>query len=234
MALENLFVTGSAAIDSLSVSKSIGVGTDLIVQQILDGQNNLVASSFDTLSAPLSIQSAGLQPVSIMAGKILIDTNGNVQIDGNLAVTGTITTSGINLKENENGKVLSLVDSQNFEQGYLSASGSAKLKDISTDQIKITADQSATSSSTLQGNAYETSATAGKAKIAEGTSDVIIRNPKVKSDSLVFITPLTSTGNYTLYVKSQTDGEFSVGFNNITETEVSFNWWIVDVVASTR
>ena len=234
LALENLFVTGSAAIDSLSVSKSIGVGTDLIVQQILDGQNNLVASSFDTLSAPLSIQSAGLQPVSIMAGKILIDTNGNVQIDGNLAVTGTITTSGINLKENENGKVLSLVDSQNFEQGYLSASGSAKLKDISTDQIKITADQSATSSSTLQGNAYETSATAGKAKIAEGTSDVIIRNPKVKSDSLVFITPLTSTGNYTLYVKSQTDGEFSVGFNNITETEVSFNWWIVDVVASTR
>jgi len=80
----DLYVTGQAAINSLSVTTSITLGSDLVIGQ--DG------NTINSLSAPLQIQSLAMAPIQIMAGLVTIDTHGNVQIAGDLVVAGKITT----------------------------------------------------------------------------------------------------------------------------------------------
>ena len=68
LALESLYVTDIAAIDSLSVSNSMTLGNDLVFQTSLE-EGQILANTIDTLSAPLQIQSLALAPLEIMAGK---------------------------------------------------------------------------------------------------------------------------------------------------------------------
>ena len=126
------------------------------------------------------------------------------------------------------GNLLSVVNSLDEEVAAISATGSAEFRDITADEFAVRDDPSATESATLAGNIFETNATAGTAKIPEGSQEITIKNPKVKTGSLVFITP-TSPTNLTLYVKEQANGEILVGFDSPTESDVSFNWWIVQV-----
>ncbi len=76
----DLFVTGQAAINSLSVSESLSLGTDMVIQ----------TTGINTLTSPLSLQSLALAPLEIMAGKIRIETNGDMTINANLYVAGKI------------------------------------------------------------------------------------------------------------------------------------------------
>jgi len=94
LVLENLFVTGTAAIDTLSLSQSLTVGNDLVISSVVAGEQ-LTVNSIDTLAAPLAIQSSANQPLYIMAGKMIIDTNGDVTIEGNLFVAGRIESSSV-------------------------------------------------------------------------------------------------------------------------------------------
>ena len=88
---ENLYVTGQAAISSLSISNSLSLGTDFIIQSS--------DSSLNTLSAPLKLQSLAMAPVEIMAGKFRIETNGNVAINADLFVSGKIEAESLKTKE---------------------------------------------------------------------------------------------------------------------------------------
>ncbi|KKT21970.1 MAG: FG-GAP repeat protein, partial [Parcubacteria group bacterium GW2011_GWB1_43_8b] len=241
-ALENLYVTGTAAINSLSVTENLVLGPDLVISSTVNQLNSLTVNSIDTLSAPLSIQPSASQPLFLMAGLVQIDTQGNVQIAGNLAVGGTIESSGLTLKstsevENSNtsevssgfGKLLSLVDEGGGEVASISASGSAEFKALTTDTLAVREDPEATSSATFTGIVYSTNSSAGQARIPSGSSEVVIRNPNVKVGSLVFVTPTSATSNFVLYVKEQVDGEILVGMDSSASADISFNWWIVQV-----
>ncbi len=92
----DLYVTNQAAVYSLSVSSSLAVGGDLVIQSL--------DSSVNTLVSPLKIQSLALAPVEIMGGLIKIDTLGNAEIEGNLAVKGALSTSGIIITGDTAGK----------------------------------------------------------------------------------------------------------------------------------
>ena len=78
--LENLFVSQTAVADNLSATTSLAVGSDFFIQN----------TAIDTLQAPLQLQSLALAPIELMAGKVRIDTEGNVMITGNLYVAGKI------------------------------------------------------------------------------------------------------------------------------------------------
>jgi hypothetical protein len=229
ISLKNLYATEGIASSSLSVTNSVTIGSDMVIQKLTDASGNVFANSIETVDYPLVIQGAAMQPISLMAGKILIDTEGNVQIQGNLAVTGSITTSSLNLKQKDDGNVLSFVDTNNEVSGFITASGSAQLKDIKADQIKLAKDLNATSSATLAGYVIEDNASAGKGKIIAGTAEVKIKNSKVNSNSLIYITPTSPTQGYNLYIKSQDNGEFIVGFENPINSDITFNWWIVEL-----
>ncbi|MBI2066174.1 hypothetical protein HYT60_01565, partial [Candidatus Woesebacteria bacterium] len=96
LAVSNLYVTEQAALNALSVSSSLAVGVDMVLQ----------SNSIDSLSAPLSIQSLAMAPVEIMAGKVRIDTDGSVTISGNLTVAGQIESGALKTKELTTDKLI--------------------------------------------------------------------------------------------------------------------------------
>jgi len=250
LALNNLYVTETAAMNSLSLSQSLTIGPDLIIQSQMTDDQSLTINSIDTLSAPLKLQSLALAPLEIMAGKVRIDTDGNMQITGNLYVGGQIEASGLTLRESEQenggpaspaggfGKLLNLLDAEGNEIASIDASGSGQFKTVSTDKLIIAGSEATTSATLLTGLVTETNATAGKAMIPAGSREITIKNPRVTDYSLIYVTPTSSTLNNVLYVKSKNScteetqeckPNFVVGFNQALEVDVEFNWWIIDV-----
>jgi hypothetical protein len=214
----DLYVTNQAAVNSLSVTKTITVGSDLVLgseSKMIDGKLQ-IENTLDSLSAPLKIQSLAMAPVEIMAGLVTIDTHGNVNIAGDLVVAGRIKSSGLTIQDQGGAQV-----------AQVNASGSASFQDLAISGLAIASDSSASDSAVVNG-VITTNATAGKAIIPAGVSEITIKNPKVSDYTLVYITPTSSTLNNVLYVKSKEAGQFVVGFTDPISADVSFNWWIIE------
>ena len=238
LAISNLYVTNQAAINSLSVSNTLSIGTDLVFQSTINNQQ-LTMNSIDTLTSPLKIQSLAMAPIEMMAGLIKIDTLGNVFISGNLAVGGRVNSSGLTLKDNQQSTIsneqfatssalLTLQNSNGNSVATVDASGSAMFNSISTQGLTIAGAVEATNSAIVDG-VITTNATAGSGVIPAGLGEITIKNTSVTDYTLVYVTPTSSTNNYVLYVKSKAPGEFVVGFTNPIDIDVNFNWWIVKV-----
>ena len=233
LVLGQLYVTGQAAINALSVSFSLTVGSDFVVQSLTD-ESGIITNSLDTLTAPLKLQSLAMAPLEIMAGKVRIDTEGNVEIAGNLYVAGQIESSGLTLKDNESennssfGNLLSLVDTEGIEVASIDASGAAQFASVATNKLIIASSDLDPAEPNVDGE-IEANATAGSAVIPAGMTEIKINNSNIGDYTLVYVTPTSSTINNVLYVKSKQDGSFTVGFNNPLSIDVNFNWWVIDV-----
>jgi len=207
----NLYVTEQAAVNSLSVTSAISVGNSLFIQSSQDTSGEFI-NSIDSLASPLRLQTLALAPIEFMAGKVSIDTSGNMKIEGDLSVTGKVVSSSL-------------------------SSDSAEFSDLTTKRVAVTTD-TATGSYDIYGNyIIESLTSAGKGLIPAGLTEVTIKNINTKANALIYVTPTTSTGNNVLYVKVQDGCEeatgacqpmFIVGFDQITTSDVEFNWWIVD------
>ena len=82
-----------------------------------------------------------------------------------------------------------------------------------------------------------TDKTSGRAQLKSGETHIVIRSSKITRNSQIFVTPLGSTNNQVLYIKSQVandpttqdvEGLFVVGFDRPAISDVMFNWWIVN------
>ncbi len=209
LATSDLYVTDQAAINSLSVTHAIAIGSDLAI--------NSVDNSINTIANPLSIQSLALAPVEIMDGKVKIDTNGNVTILGDLYVAGNIKTKGIQVQ-----------DSSSQDVATIDASGSAQFNNLSATGLTIAGAAEATESGVISGD-ITTNSTVGKGIIPSGSTEITIHNPKINDYTLVYVTPTSTTNNSVLYVKSKSAGFFTVGFTDPLDPAIdaNFNWWIV-------
>ena len=171
-----LFVTGQSVMSNLFISDS------------------LTADTLNSLDSPLAIQSLALNPLEIMAGKIKIDTDGNVYFSGNVEIAGDLIVSNI------------VVASNSAVSGESEPTPEALNNEITTNSI------------------------AGKAILPAGQLEIKINNSKLKVDSLIYVTPVSSTENKVLYVKSKDVGKFTIGFNEPPlDTDVEFNWWIIEL-----
>jgi hypothetical protein len=225
LAVTDLYVTNQAAVNSLSVTNSLTLGSDLILGS--------AGNNIDTLSAPLKIQSLAMAPLEIMAGLVTIDTKGNVNIAGDLFVAGRIKSSGLTLTDtqpsaSDSASLLTLQNSTGNTVSTVNASGSAQFLSVSTPQLVI-AGADATQSGTVVNGVITTNSTVGQAVIPANTTQITIKNPKVTDYTLVYVTPTSSTQNNVLYIKSKQAGQFDVGFATPVNTDVSFNWWIIQV-----
>lgn len=230
IAVGSLYVTDQAAINSLSLTKSLSLGSDLVIASQLS-DNQITVNSIDTLSAPLQIQSLALAPLEMMAGKVRIETNGNMIITGDLFVAGRIESTGLTLNQPTGttfGDLLSVKDVLGNSVASIDSSGSAKFNQLTTNDLIIAGSQEVTEAALINGE-ITTNATAGKAVIPTGVSEIIINNPKVTDYTLVYVTPTSPTQNNVLYVKSKESGQFTVGFDNPLSTDVSFNWWVIQI-----
>ena len=225
LAVSDLYVTNQAAVNSLSVTNSLTLGSDLVLGS--------AGNNIDTLSAPLKLQSLAMAPLEIMAGLVTIDTKGNVNIAGDLFVAGRIKSSGLTLTDTQpsatdSASLLTLQNSTGNTVSTVNASGSAEFSSVSTPQLVI-AGADATESGTIVNGVITTNSTVGQAVIPANTTEITIKNPKVTDYTLVYVTPTSSTQNNVLYVKSKQVGQFVVGFATPVDTDVSFNWWIIQV-----
>ncbi len=236
------------------VSESLGIGQNLLIgngTQISDGIFNYV-NPVDPSATLLSIQPSGKGTLSLMAGLMTLSEDGNVKITGNLEVTGDLKVKNTLLTNllksddltkalqvqvagvsTESGEVVNsrfeITNELNTPVATISAQGKATFADgISVGSDDLSASTSAT---------VTTNKTSGKATIKQLTTELTIKSTALTPNSLIYVTPLGSTGNKVLYVKAQTaddpltlanEASFVVGFDSMTITDVSFNWWIVN------
>ena len=73
-----------------------------------------------------------------------------------------------------------------------------------------------------------TNATAGKAIIPNGSTELTINSPHVDAASLIYVTPTGDPQNQVLYVKAKAVGQwFTVAINQPLDHALEFNWWII-------
>ncbi len=210
--------------------------------------NNLLTTSLSTppSQSTLNLQPSGQGTINLLAGLMILDSTGNITINGDLTVTGQLyaqsittdqaTISGtLNLTANQStgfGKLLAIYDEQGQEVGSISASGSANFQDVAIQQLIIA---SAKSNTDLASSTATTSsnATIGIATLPAGQTQVHIDNPNIDNSTLVYLTPISDTQNQVLYVLNKasttnsTLGYFTVAINQSIPTDISFNYWLI-------
>ena len=193
-----------------------------------------------------------------MAGLLILDENGTATVNGNFIVEEDATIKGTLfadvLRSTELGNPLQvqvagisdtnevkksrfeIIDELGSPVATISASGKAEFAgglSVGTENLG-TANTENTDGADRP--VLSSSKTSGKATIPSGTKEITIRSGKIGKDSLVYVTPVGSTNNKVLYVKSQQEenssedrkGEFVVGFDEALDTDVQLNWWIVN------
>jgi len=239
---QNLSVIGTSTLGATSIAGSLMVDATVLINE----------NGITSIGEPLFIQKSKLSVVDIMGGTLVIDPSGDVIVNGDLAVTGDMTIGGtlgvstirptmdnievslnktassssfgtflINGKDNKPVVRIDASGSADFA-GNLTASGSATVS-----KLNISLNDSTASSSS--GQIANTEATIGTAVLSAGTSKITVNSNQVTDASLLYITPITSTGNQVLYVKEKLSGTgFTVAIDSALPQDIRFNWWIVN------
>jgi uncharacterized coiled-coil protein SlyX len=209
-----LSVLGTTVTTNANITAQLKVGDD--TSSLTLAGNSIQAGCADTNPDDLKPGcTLFLQPlggsINLLAGLMILDAAGNVTINGNLTVTGRLTASAVDLESltfansdsaasiamDEGNLTVNLASESAFritDHASISASGSARFTELAADNLRINTDI-ATPSATPLGAAITTSASAGTTYIPTGYSQVVIHNPRVTPHSLVYITPISSTGN---------------------------------------
>ncbi|OGG26096.1 hypothetical protein A2960_03805, partial [Candidatus Gottesmanbacteria bacterium RIFCSPLOWO2_01_FULL_39_12b] len=142
-------------------------------------------------------------------GKLLIKgendlTVSSIDSGGNATFSGTLTAEKLNLSKSgsdlEDTKGLTLITAaDNFLQNGINAP------------------------------AVKTDGTAGTATLLSGYNSLVIFNPNITDNTLIYITPTSPTENRTLFVANKVPGRyFTVSLDTAIPHDVRFNWWIIN------
>jgi hypothetical protein len=186
---------------------------------------------------------------------VVIAKNGSIKTEGEVIAKGGIKTntisaidSGSNVtvalnnsstqfpiaNQAQNSK-LQIVNGENKEVASIDASGSAYFsqgvafdKNMSSSSAVLNKDTT-WSKYAINAPGIETNnEVSGEATLPIGETELVIINNKVKSNSLIYVSPLSSTSNQILYVESKGEGKyFKVKIDQPITNELKFNWWIL-------
>ena len=243
---QGLVALGPTSLTDVSVSNELTVNNNLKITQ----------NSIDTVGSDLNIQPLRQGNILFMGGLVAIDTQGNLQVNGNATFAQNVNVNGqlaagiiapipdqdliINLKNKSDKTGSSLVITSASgsgvvrinQSGDVAASGEGTFNTIASHGFSI-----------IRGAQADTSMTQTTADGSAGTGIITayetqrtIITPYVTSHSLIYITPTSNTGNVTPYLARQTiedpssgtQGSFTVAIPASLTTDTSFNWWIVN------
>ena len=230
LSLTNNLIVGS----KLMVNGDTQLGNAFITGTFTAGEIAIKDNFIETTNTAFYIQPSNTGSVHIMGDTLVIAENGEVQINGNLKITGSLMANLITADEIQTKKLTSI----NI--------GSST---IATNEIKIATDSAqstiiaesgfgalATSSAQLSSNA-----TAGTATLPAGKTEIIIHNEKINTNSMVYLTPVGSTKNQVPYIKTkfisptptqvgvtQSDSYFTIALDDSLTQDVEINWWIIN------
>lgn len=221
-------------------------------QLLIDGsiilENNRISSLTDTLS----LNSQNL--IDFMGGQLIVDKGGNLTVKGHLLAEKGITTNEIRGKDNNliinlsNQSESSNSSSRVGGFGELLVLGNTKVAgELSAWKLTLDSPPGSTDSSERKLTATEnflefninspaqiTNYSAGTSTIPAGFQDLVIYNNSLTANSLIYITPTSTTQNRTIYVDRKKMCEapckpyFTVSLDSTFDKDITFNWWIVN------
>jgi hypothetical protein len=194
-----------------------------------------------------------------MGGTIVVNAYGNVMINGNLNITGDLAVGGvlgvnriratggdlsIDLPQTDpssttsgfarllikgmNNEIVAAIDANGniSSVGNITAKSASISGDLAVSKLTIPvfheedffATESAIPSSTI-----------GQGMMPAGRRTITIANSRITNQSLIYITPISSTNNQVLYVLDKVPSlSFTVALDTPLSTNVDFNWWIIN------
>lgn len=227
-------VSNSLAVLGRTTLSDVGITGKLTIGLLaITGLNDSGTASINTSSGPLKFQSDGFYGVDFMNGKVAIDPNGNLEVNGNATFAKNVTVKGklaANIIAPVPGSDLTVENSKGSEvirvnqNGDINASGAGKFANINI----VRGAQADTSITETNANS-----SAGKGVIKKGQKERTIFTPYVTRQSLIYVTATSDTQKMTPYVARQTaqedkKGSFTIQVPNIASKDVTFNWWIVN------
>ena len=250
----------------ITLTKSLAVFGETLLGQttiagslLVDGIIHLAGDTIQTNTSTLYLQKDRLAALDIMGGVVVVNTLGNVIINGNMNITGDLAVRGVlgtsNLQALDDTLSINLahVDPSSTTSGFarlnILGRNNAVVTSIDAEgNIQTNANisaRSATISGTLAINkltiptnfvgdltaseSAQLDATIGTGVIPAGLTSISIANTFVTDKSLIYITPVSSTGNQVLYILDKLPGvSFTVALDTPLTTNAEFNWWIVN------
>jgi len=253
---EDLKIANSLTVLGLTSLADTSVAGNLSV----DGTLAISGNSIDTLTDTLYLQSLGLGGVDILAGKIVIDGSGNLTVSGDVTVKGSLFANIISPLP-EQDLVINLKNTDITDANTdLTDSGFGRLIVKGVDE-EVVASIEATGTATFKKLAIakaeeevtqvsetevETNATAGKAVLPDGETEITIKSQFVTDKTMIYVTPTSDTQNKVLFVKakkghkdaendengyeisSEEKGWFTVAIDTAIDKDIEFNWWIIN------
>jgi hypothetical protein len=167
--LTDLTVTNLANIYTLSVTNSATIG-------------NLLIENDKILSLSWELKLSSLSTINFFDGAVVIAKDGTITTKGTLIAEGGIKTDTIAPQSGENLNIL----------GNLSVLGSLSLPKA-TDSAVIAAPENFLKNGIFAPAMETATASAGIGILPQGQNEVIIYNDNVRENSLIYLTPTTST-----------------------------------------
>jgi hypothetical protein len=235
------------------ISETLGVGEKIMIGSGMTISDGAIAYAPAGVANPtLALQPSGQGTLDLLAGLMRLE-NGKVTIDGDLHVAGKTTTdtlltnlvqpqdfgspfqvqvAGISTENNQVTKSrFEIVNELGSPVATISAEGKASFAGGVTVGDVVLGPQATPSASPTSNQA------SGRSTIPAGSNEITIHTDKIVGTSLITVTPLGSTQNQVIFVKSQTaenpntpenEGQFVVGFDQAVTGDVMFNWLVVN------
>ena len=185
----------------------------------LDITGYFYTDSITSKSNTLALQPTG-GLVNLANNTLIVDSSGQVAINGDLTVSGKILAQSAQLgslelgtppatPSSQLGQLLAVYNESGEAVATIDASGSASFRDLSTRLITIAAPSDATESASTSalaqalGISSTSNATAGEATLVSPNTELIIESEYVSDNTLVYLTPTTNTDNKVVFVKAK-------------------------------
>ncbi|PWU22814.1 hypothetical protein C5B42_05015, partial [Candidatus Cerribacteria bacterium 'Amazon FNV 2010 28 9'] len=244
----NLLTADSIFTNSLTVSGITSLSDTVISGSLsITGQLLLHDNAISSATNTLSLQPEGTGTLNLLAGAMTLSQAGGLVVNTNAYFAQNVTvredlitnrirpldsnlTIALNSPTASVGAKLALTDANNQEVASIDASGSASFTKL------IIAADNTPDTSTISGE-ITSNATTGTAVLAAGQSTIKIISPKIGNNSLVYVTPTSSTNNQVLYVQSRHAADSSIpgdqsyvviAIDNAIAVPVTFNWWVIN------
>jgi hypothetical protein len=226
VALSDNMVIGA----KLSVLGDTQLGNAFVTGTFTAGEVAIKENFIETTAAMLHIQPSGLGSVHIMNDTLIIAENGEVTVNGNLAVSGNINTTSL---------FANLINTDEINTKKLTAE-SINVATASATPIIAESGFAALATTSAQ---VATNATAGTATLPTGKTELVIYNEKITQNSIIYLTPVGSTNNQVVYLKSKhvsptptpestssatTPSSFVIALDSPLLNNIDINWWIIN------
>ena len=211
LTLDNLTLNDSLIISSqLVVQGHSSLTTANISSTLTVGQIALQDNIIETTSENLYIQPSGLATIHLGNDRLIIGTDGNIAINGNLNVSGSLVASMLKADS---------IETESLTANKINIATLSASPIIAVDATASTA----TSSAQLASNA-----TIGTITLAAGQTEITINNTLLTSSSMIYLTPTSSTQNQVPYIKSKDDNSFTIAIDQALNDNININWWLIN------